>query len=92
MTTNGESKVSFLLIGLRHPLHKPREDYRHWPPPSHRQDLEDYPAFTSRRWFGVCRRDRVGGGRRQEGVVRLEGLSTNLDARIHAHDSTGFSS
>ena len=61
----------FCLPG--HHLHKPREGYRHWPPPCHSRDPEDHPAFTSLGRVGACRRDRVGGGRSEEVVVRLGG-------------------
>src|SRR5512132_1083103 len=39
---------------------------------------EDHPAFTSVGRVGACRRDRVGGGRSEEVVVRLGGLSIQL--------------
>ena len=61
----------FCLPG--HHLHQPREGYRYWPHPCHRRHREDHPAFTSRGRVGACRRDRVGGGRSEEGVVPLRG-------------------
>ena len=54
-----------------HHLHEPREDYRYRPHPSHRRHPEDHPALPSLGRVGACRRDCLGGGRSQEGVVQL---------------------
>ena len=52
-------------------LYQPREDYRHWSHPCHRRHSEDHPALTALGRVGTCRRDFLGGGRSQEGVVQL---------------------
>ena len=41
-------------------------------------DTQKTIPLSSRGWSGACWRDRVGAGRSQEGVVRLEGATSCL--------------
>jgi len=62
--------VAFVYQGI---TYTSREKIIDIGPIRHRRHSEDHPALTSLGRVGTCRWDRVGGGRSQEGLVRIGG-------------------